>query len=372
MSGNLRLSTIEFDSAGDTTINQASANTLTIKVANNSFLTINATTMVVNGAFSVNGTGSLPVPVDIGDFHVYANGNISMGNTAPTDRLSVNGHLSISNGGIKLNSIDIPTAPATNTAIIFSDSMAGRIMTGQIGPSGVDYEFQPLLGRNKVISFFPNAGVATFSLLGQTTTTTGTATARVLASTSFLTTITRVGFVSSATAGSSAGLHPLGLSVTRGSTSGQGGFWTNFKFGIAATVAGTRMFIGLRNAITVIGNVEPNTLTDIVGIGCLTTQSTLSIYYNDASGTASAIPLGASFPVTNNAVYTAMFFSAPNGSEIGYKIERLDTAAVAEGTFSTDIPSNTTFLGPHVWINNGATAAATAVDLINMYVETDH
>jgi hypothetical protein len=134
------------------------------------------------------------------------------------------------------------------------------------------------------------------------------------------------------------------------------------------------MFVGLHSATTVIGNVNPSTLTQMVGVGTDNGQTTLRIMTNDGTAAASTIDLGANFPANtlSTDLYELILFCAPNGSTIGYRIERLNTGHVAEGTLSTDLPTNTTLLSPQVWRNNGATAAAIGIDVVGQYAETDY
>lgn len=52
-----------------------------------------------------------------------------------------------------------------------------------------------------------------------------------------------------------------------------------------------------------------------------------------------------------------------------YRVERLNTASVAEGTPSTGLPANTALLAPQIWVNNGATSAAVAPDVVSRYLD---
>ena len=45
--------------------------------------------------------------------------------------------------------------------------------------------------------------------------------------------------------------------------------------------------------------------------------------------------------------------------------------AVFEQEITVDLPANTQFLSPQLFMNNGATAAAVAYDCSGVYVETD-
>jgi hypothetical protein len=102
--------------------------------------------------------------------------------------------------------------------------------------------------------------------------------------------------------------------------------------GIETFQATCRMFMGLYSAAADIGNVNPSTLLNMVGIGFDSGQTTLRLLRNDGSGTATAVDLGAGFPTTRSQVLCELILSAePNGSDIRYRIERLNSGDLAEG-----------------------------------------
>jgi len=264
-----------------------------------------------------------------------------------------------------------PTVPAAGSTL-FSRFRAGRQMAAQVGPTGADYSFQPALFGPKVGWLDPLGNVTTISAVGLGSTATGTATARTVATASFLASLRRLGYVSAATAGSSCGVRNAALQFWRGDAAGRGGFFFVTRFGVAQVQTGMRWFCGLYGTAAVIGNVNPSTLFNIVGFGIDASQTTVRFFNNDGAGTATATDLGVSFPATTaNVVYEARIYCAPNGGTVFYSLERLDSAAFTEGSVNTDIPANTTLLSPQLWMNNGATAAAVAVDLIGQYIETD-
>jgi len=238
--------------------------------------------------------------------------------------------------------------------------------------SGVPYELQAGLWGMAPRIIRPLAGGTTLQSLGLGTSTTGTATARTPASTSLLASIGRVGYVSSATAGSSAGVRHGVQEFWTGNAAGLGGFFFICRFGIAQIQANMRWLVGIQAGTAALANGNPSALLNLLGFGIDSGQTTVHFLNNDGVGVATSTDLGVNFPATTaNAVYEVRMFCAPNSTQISYSIDRLDVQAHAEGMVSADIPNNTTFLSPYVWINNGATAAAVAIDLIGQYVETD-
>ena len=62
---------------------------------------------------------------------------------------------------------------------------------------------------------------------------------------------------------------------------------------------------------------------------------------------------------------------APNGSSIWVRVVDEVSGALFEQEITADLPANTQFLSPRLFMNNGATAAAVAYDCAGVYLETD-
>jgi hypothetical protein len=265
-----------------------------------------------------------------------------------------------------------PTAPAADRLKLYAVNRAGRVLPSFVGPSGLDSPLQPALFANAAGILLPGTA-ATVHAMGMLHTSTGSAVVHpTLASTTLLDSLRRWRHATSATAGNSAGTRHGQNQAWRGNIAdGRGGFFFAARFGMPTAIALQRGFVGLIGSTAVIGNVNPSTLTNMLGLGYDSGHVTLRIMHNDASGAATAIDLGASFPVLLGAVYDIRMFCAPNGSQIGWRVERLDSPASASGTITTDMPANTVFLNSQLWINNGATAAIAQLDVMRVYVETD-
>lgn len=270
-----------------------------------------------------------------------------------------------------------PSSPGSGLRI-FARKNAARNRLAYIGPSGIDVSVQAFLGANKVGYWGAQGNSATafntaapgIMLFNFGHAATGTATARNVATTNLFTSIRRLGFVSGGTAGSSAGTRYNALQFWRGNAAGLGGFEYVARFGISQVNATTRVFVGLTNSAAVIGNVEPMSQANFIGLGCNASQTTLRVW----SGGGTLVDLGANFPAnTQNAdIYEFRIFCVPNGSSMNWSVTRLNTGHYIEGEFDPlYIPSSSTLLSPQIWINNGTTASAVAVDVISQYIETD-
>ena len=283
--------------------------------------------------------------------------------------------------GVIFSPIETTPVPSDGGAYLFAKSRATRIMYGQVGPSGIDYTFQPALYANKVAYWNPPGNATTApGVFGLTTpTATGTATTRNVATTNLFTRTKRVGTVSSATANNVAGYRVSVAQFTLG-TGTLGGFSFVIRFGIsdASLVANARMFVGLRNTTTAPTNVDPGTITNCIGVGHSNGDTNLFLYYG-GSAAQTPIDLGSNFPTntTNTDLYELMIFANPYVSgEFNYRVERLGTNFIAEGTVTgtpgTQIPNSTTLLTHNSFRTNNTTASAVGLDFISIYFETDY
>lgn len=289
----------------------------------------------------------------------------------------------INNGVIFTPTTTTTPTPTTGGSHLFLKDNASRLMYSQMGPSGVDYTFQPSLYANKIAYWNPPGNATTVpGVFGMAAlTATGTATARNVATTRFFTRLKRLGTVSAGTVGSLTGFRGGVAQYTLGGGSvGIGGFYYVIRFGIsdAATVAGARMFIGLRNITTAPTNVEPSTLTNCIGIGHGAADTNLKIYYG-GSAAQTPIDLGPNFPANTLSVdmYELKLFCGPlSTNSVGYLVERLNTGQTASGTLTgtagTALPLNTTLLVNNDYRTNNATALAVGIDYVSIYFETDY
>jgi hypothetical protein len=210
-------------------------------------------------------------------------------------------------------------------------------------------------------------------------TAVGTATARVVATTNAFTRQRRLGYVSAALAGSLASVRVAVAQVTTGGVTGSG-FRKIVRFGVsdAALVATARMFCGVSANTGAPTNVEPSTLTNVIGIGEGAANTNLHLFYGGTTAQA-PINLGANFPTTATStdVYELMLYApAATASTVHYQVTRLNTGDIASGTLTgtagVALPAVTTLLTPMVcWRSNNATAVAVAFDLFADTIEHD-
>lgn len=272
-------------------------------------------------------------------------------------------------GRLILDTNATPSAP-TEGVTLFTRHAARRL-PAFIGPSGVDSSLQPHIGANKAAWFQCTGNATTVVTPGITLTAIGTATAANWASTNMLTNSRRLSYISAGTAGAAGGWREAVAKYSLGST-GWGGFHIMARVGMLTLPAGYRIFIGLHSSTSVIGNVDPSSLTNMCGLGKDTGDTTLQFMHNDASGTAVKINTGITLAV--NDVIDFRMFCAPGGNKIFFSVQILNGGSLVTGDsgVSTNLPAASTGLCIHNWCNNGATASAIDPHWMNYYIETDN
>ena len=275
-----------------------------------------------------------------------------------------------------------PPAAATGTLKLYGKDIAGCAHPQWIGSSGLDTVVMPHMAFKKIAWWnAPGSSQSTPGLDGMGAPTYGgTPTARDMLATSMFTRLRRLGYVSTNTVGSVTGQwYPFGL-WTMGNGAGLGGFLYAIRFGVsdAAVVAGARQFVGMSGIFGTPTNIEPSTMINSIGVGHGAADTNLKLYYG-GSAAQTPIDLGVNFPANTLSVdaYELVLFARPNASnEVGYRVTRLNTGHVAQGTLiaatpGTQLPLSSTLLAFRTWRCNNATALAVGIDIVQFYIETD-
>ena len=179
----------------------------------------------------------------------------------------------------------------------------------------------------------------------------------------------RLGYVSASTAGSSAGTRHgvLQWAVSSAAPLGLWTFTARWMNSDAAAVANARCFVGMAGTGSALANGNPSALTKIIGVGADTGDANLSIMHNDDSGAATKISLGSGFPAnTRNVDAFELVLQCNADATITYTVTNLTTAAVVSGNLAagTNLPDAYSLLAPVLWRNNGTTALAVGIDVI--------
>jgi hypothetical protein len=151
-----------------------------------------------------------------------------------------------------------------------------------------------------------------------------------------------------------------------------GGFTVITRFGESATPADGRAFIGMIGSGSVIGNVNPSTLLNIVGIGYDAGDTEWQLLHNDGAGVATKVALGPDFPCNIvNEAYEFAVFAPPGSADLTVQFTRLQTGVVYVAQVTTDLPASKQLLAHQIWCNNGLTAAIKALDHVTSYFVCD-
>jgi hypothetical protein len=299
---------------------------------------------------------------------------------ATTGKLVQNSAVLVLDGGeMTLPLVASPATPGTDSLNLFGRKVGGRMLPAIKGPSGLDTSLQPHFGRNAVTIARPNGNGTVISLIGMAVSAVGTATTAPNATTNRHTEMKRIEYLVTAAATTAvAGVRSAaGQFSVGGVGAGRGGFHSVFRWGPATgtATATNRAFAGFRPNATPT-DVEPSAGTNSIGMGWDAADANIQFMHNDATGTATKIDLGASFPVptTDRAeVYEIAMFSPPGTTQlVSYEITNLSTGAVASGTVSTDLPAATVLLAPGIHMSVGGTSSVIGLALMSLYIETDY
>lgn len=263
--------------------------------------------------------------------------------------------------------------------LVFCKSVSGRNMLTQIGPAGIETALQPSIARNKIGWIEPVGNGTTISSTGlQAPTATGTPTAANVAITNLHAMMRRVEYLVTAAATTAvAGFRNNTQIFARGNAAKIGGFHFVCRWAPATGVATatSRAFCGMIASTNAPTDVEPSSQVNIVGMGWDAADTNIQIMHNDASGTATKVNLGASFPVPTvdrQEVYEIAIFCPPNGTDFKWEVTNLVSGAVATGTITTDLIANTQLITYSCWMSVGGTSAVVGVTLFGLYIETDY
>ena len=140
-------------------------------------------------------------------------------------------------------------------------------------------------------------------------------------------------------------------------------------------VPNARQFCGLASVGTILGISSTTTVEsqiNIIGLGSDATDTNLQIFHNDASGTATKIDLGATFPanktgaVANGEVYTLELFNDYLSTSVKYRVTKVSTGEQTTGTITTNLPASTTPLAPQIVRTSGSTSQNVSIDILQL------
>lgn len=268
----------------------------------------------------------------------------------------------------------VPATPAAGNAVLFTRTLANRTMLAQIGPSGIDAWMQPHIGRATVAAYIPH-GTAVLTGMGMTVVATGTATAPTMANTNLHTVTNRIDFLANTAAATAvAGYRGAANRWSVGAAANQGGFLHIARFAPATgvTVATRRLFAGLRSSTAAATDVQPSSLTNIIGVGYDAADTTFFVMHNAAS-TTTKVNTSITRPAADRAsAYSVMIFRPPNSANCYVRLQDEVAGTSFETTITTNLPANTTFLNEYGYVSVGGTSSVVGMALFGLYTDSDH
>jgi hypothetical protein len=285
-------------------------------------------------------------------------------------------NVEIESGNLKLVSTTDPATP-TGGLIHYSKVIAGRVLPKIIGPSGIDTIMQVGLHSNSVMMVAPaNATTAPTVWGGVLTTATTISHQQTIASANPWQATRRTRFQTSTTVGNTSGMRTSYVQWFRGNAAGFGGFWFRAQLGMNINLNGGQKFVGLCASTASLAQ-EPSTLLNMCGMGYDSTDlatGNWQFMYNDGTGSAAKVDLGANAARNTTAGYDLIMYMAPNGSELFVRIINLATNVVVLETSYTgaNVPVVNTGMAFKAEVRNGAVAAADNLEIAKVYIETDY
>jgi hypothetical protein len=266
-----------------------------------------------------------------------------------------------------------PSPPPIGKTSVYARNRAGAPWIDVMRPSGRDFPLQPHFGVNRIANWSPSV-TTTITTEGLPLTSVGTVSHPTLAATNLAASMRRWRLTSAAVVDSVADQRSAGWACWRGNAAGLGG-WTFVTRLSLTTLQATGMgFFGLYGSTAALAvTLTLATVVNCIGIGFQRgTHANWQMVANDGTGAPTLTDMGAPFAIATGGVLTLFIAAPPNGSSVWVRVVNEVTGAVFEQEITADLPANTQFLSPRLYLNTGATAAAVAYDCAGLYLETDY
>jgi len=221
----------------------------------------------------------------------------------------------------------------------------------------------------KIARWIANGNNTSISAIGAAAlTVTGTATATSVVGTTFYNSIRKIeALVTVAATTAVAGYrNTVAQRFYGGVAAGSGGFYHRSIGGPATGVATTthRFFMGLANSTTAPTDVEPSSITNILGIGYDAADTNVQFMYRGA-GAVTKVDLGGSFavPTTDRSTIYQLVMSCKPGTTqaLDWHVTNITSGATASGSITTGGPSTTTTLAERIWASVGGTSSVIGI-----------
>jgi hypothetical protein len=296
--------------------------------------------------------------------HVQFNDGGSMGASSALAFDKTTNTLSL-NGELNLTTQADPAAPSSGILSLYSKTISGRPMLKAVGPSGVNYAYQPSFFQNAIFIISTGATTA-YNTIGNTLTSVGTI-SHVSSQTGYF-----ANQVTGTTAGNTAGTGSNTAPYFRGSVVGSNGFFFQARMVFPdATSTGIRAFVGFTSGTMAASVSADNPAGSAIGWQYSTSRADTGWKFMTDDATTQTVS-STILPFAQGDVFDFFIYCPPhpNNGTVYYRIDNLTAGTTAEGSTSTTLPVGTTALRAGFQISN-VTASARNVRLGRLYVETD-
>ena len=228
-----------------------------------------------------------------------------------------------------------------------------RPMLAMIDFDGDVQPLQPHIGRSKPSIVAP--GNTALQFVGSPAATLGTVTAGLGVGGGMTPRVNTVQLTSAAGAGSACGIYDP-IAMFDAIAAGGSGVLLSWDFGWSDAVATANMFFGVWNSISVPTDVQPQTLTQLFGVGCTSGDTNLQLY---AAAAAAQPRVSLGIPLVAQHVYRVeLFMSRSTTNACGYQATDLRTGQAVSGTVPSAQAPTGIAIGMLGYRSNGGTATA--------------
>jgi len=241
-----------------------------------------------------------------------------------------------------------------------------KLNTKQLGLDGSIVSLWSPMGVSNSIS----------TLAGPSLTTAGVSTAAPTSASNLYGAMRKIEYLlATASTSNAAGYHVGGSNWFRAAPGDNlGGFRlvTYFSVATGAATPTLRGFNGLSSSSSGVADVEPSTLTNMLGVGFDAADTTWQFMRNGGGATADKVNTGIPKPSLDRThVYKLTLQNKPGSSMVRWVLEELVSGVKAEGTsdLGTIGPSHTTMLRPRAYFSVGGTSNVVGFTLMQVYIE---
>ena len=147
------------------------------------------------------------------------------------------------------------------------------------------------------------------------------------------------------------------------------GFRFKATFGIStgASNASKRIFAGMRSLTSAATDVDPSTITNMIGFGKDLSDANLQLMHN-ASGTVTKIDLGSNFYVSTSdkTGFFTIEIKSIDSSGFEYYVKNEENGFTASGSVTTNIPADSQYLTPHICASVSGISSVIGLSIFNI------